>query len=395
MKIRSGFEGGSIDVVRADAPGAIELRLRDDAQAAFKHWFYFALDDAAGTPCHITIANAGDVYASGSWEGFSVSASNDGETWFRLPTSFDGERLTFRITPESDSFQLAAYPPYLQERRDALGALARRSTAASTRRLGATLEARDLLLIDAGTRRPGASNIWVIARQHPGEIMAEWFVDGFVRRLLDPGNPTSRRVLENARLLIVPNVNPDGSALGHTRTNSAGVNLNRVWASPSIEKEPEVFLIQKEMEDIGVDLFFDVHGDEGSTLNYLIAAGSWSDAAPTAEEGRILADYVDIDDEIQLDEDYPYAPSGPQQTCGAGLTSIAIGFVADRFASPSFTLEMPFKDNRRKPDPNEGWSSKRSMALGNSLVSVLDRFLGRRTAGIGVLPPEASRPATT
>ena len=52
--------------------------------------------------------------------------------------------------------------------------------------LGQTLDGRDLDLITVGTPAPGKRVLWVTARQHPGETMAEWWMEGFLQRLLDP-----------------------------------------------------------------------------------------------------------------------------------------------------------------------------------------------------------------
>lgn len=45
--------------------------------------------------------------------------------------------------------------------------------------------------------------IWMVARQHPGEAMAEWFVEGFLDRLTDPHDGASMRVLEHAVFYVV------------------------------------------------------------------------------------------------------------------------------------------------------------------------------------------------
>ncbi|MCD0229135.1 carboxypeptidase family protein, partial [Enterobacter hormaechei subsp. steigerwaltii] len=114
--------------------------------------------------------------------------------------------------------------------------------------------------------------IWITARQHPGETMAEWFVEGLLGRLLDPQDPTARTLLDRATFYIVPNMNPDGSALGNLRTNAAGANLNREWENPTVEKSPEVFFVREKMLETGVDLFLDIHGDEG--LPFVFVAGT-------------------------------------------------------------------------------------------------------------------------
>ncbi|MEJ1741461.1 hypothetical protein SMA57_28945, partial [Escherichia coli] len=67
------------------------------------------------------------------------------------------------------------------------------------------------------------------------------------------------------------NMNPDGAFRGHLRTNAAGTDLNRAWASPSAESSPEVLFVQAHMRQQGVDLFLDIHGDE--EIPYVFAAG--------------------------------------------------------------------------------------------------------------------------
>src|SRR3546814_14855251 len=76
-------------------------------------------------------------------------------------------------------------------------------------------------------------------------------------------------------------MNPDGSCRGHLRTNSAGVNLNREWHAPSADKSPEVLVVRNAMDETGVDVAMDVHGDEAIPANFLAGfegIPSWTDA---------------------------------------------------------------------------------------------------------------------
>ena len=111
-----------------------------------------------------------------------------------------------------------------------------------------------------------------MARQHPGETMAEWFVEGFLERLLDADDPVARTLLQRCVFYVLPNMNPDGSARGNLRTNAVGANLNREWLEPTMARSPEVLLVRGAMERSGVDLFLDAHGDEGLAYNFV--AGS-------------------------------------------------------------------------------------------------------------------------
>ena len=100
--------------------------------------------------------------------------------------------------------------------------------------------------------------MWLYARQHPGESMAEWWAEGALEMLTDPDNATARTLREKATFHVVPNMNPDGSRRGHLRTNAAGINLNREWHAPSMERSPEVLLVRKRMDQTGVDFAMDV-----------------------------------------------------------------------------------------------------------------------------------------
>jgi hypothetical protein len=51
--------------------------------------------------------------------------------------------------------------------------------------LGETLDGHDMDLLILGDEAPEKKKVWMIARQHPGESMAEWFVQGALGRLLD------------------------------------------------------------------------------------------------------------------------------------------------------------------------------------------------------------------
>lgn len=105
-------------------------------------------------------------------------------------------------------------------------------------------------------------NVWIIARQHPAETMAEWFMEGLLEELLGQSNQLHQALLANTNFYVVANMNPDGSVEGNLRTNGMGIDLNRAWLNPNIQQAPESHFIFKHMKDIGVDLFVDVHGDE-------------------------------------------------------------------------------------------------------------------------------------
>ncbi|GAA4014856.1 M14 family metallopeptidase [Actimicrobium antarcticum] len=368
IKISHQFDAGAIDVISAVNPQQIDLHIRKDSHAEFAQWFYFRLQGARGEACNLRFLNAGKTTYPAGWNDYQAVASYDRESWFRVPTSFDGTVMTITHTPERDSVYYAYFEPYSWERHLQLLGDAEASPLARIIDLGTTLDGHDLNAIVIGNPA-AAKKIWVIARQHPGETMAEWFVEGLVGAMLDPDNPVALQLLKKAVLYIVPNMNPDGSVRGNLRTNAAGANLNREWMTPSLAVSPEVLAVKTKMHETGCDLFLDVHGDEA--LPYVFVAGSemlenFSPAQATAQQ-RFLDCFVQASPDFQTK--VGYASSKYREE----VLKLASKYVAHTFKCVSLTLEMPFKDNAINPDARIGWDGDRSAQLGAAiLIPVLD-----------------------
>jgi murein tripeptide amidase MpaA len=275
--------------------------------------------------------------------------------------------MTIEHTPERDAVWYAYFEPYSLERHQALIGRAANSPLVRTERLGATVDGRDLDLVTIGTAGADKKTVWFIARQHPGESMAEWFIEGMLDRLLDSGDPVSRRLLERAVFHIVPNMNPDGSVRGNLRTNAAGANLNREWLTPSLERSPEVAVVRDAMLRTGVRLFLDVHGDE--SLPYVFVDGCEMLPSYTPEHaarGRAFTEaFRTANPDFQTERGYARTKDTKVNL------SLASKWVGDRFGCLSLTLEMPFQDNANLPDPLTGWNGARSRRLGADVLQAI------------------------
>lgn len=363
IKISQQFDAGAIEVISADSPEAITLNIRQDSHAEFSQWFYFRLQGGRDTACTMSFMNAGQATYPDGWKDYQAVASYDRENWFRVPTAFDGQVMTITHTPELDSVYYAYFEPYPWERHLQLLAHAESSPLVRVQDIGSTVEGRDMNLVVVGDPA-AAKKVWVIARQHPGETMAEWFVEGMLGALIDPVNPLARRLLEHAVFYVVPNMNPDGSVHGNLRTNAAGANLNREWMTPSLASSPEVFAVKEKILALGCDLFLDVHGDEG--LPYVFVAGSEMLEGFTAEQAARQQAFIDCYKQASPDfQDAVGYPSGKYQ---ADMLKLASKFIGHTFKCLSLTLELPFKDNADLPDPQVGWNGERSARLGAAVL---------------------------
>lgn len=368
MYISSAFDSGNIEVLRCDSPEQIELNIKKDNESDFFQWFHFKLVTSAQQQHHLlTIKNAGSSAYPKGWENYHAMASYDRDEWFRVPTEFDGQNLVISVTPEQESMYFAYFVPYSWDRHLDLLQWAQQSAWVSQVHLGETIDGREMTMLMVGEPAEGKKNIWITARQHPGESMAEWFVEGLLEHLLNEDEPISRELLDNSVFYIVPNMNPDGSVRGHLRTNAAGVNLNREWATPSLEKSPEVFHVLNKMKEVGVDCFLDVHGDEAIPHNFVAGCEgipSYDERHKNLENAFREA-YLRATPEFQVKHGYDLDEPGK-----ANLT-VASTAVGERFKCLSFTIEMPFKDNDDLPSPYTGWNDVRSSQLGRDTLRAI------------------------
>tara|TARA_Y100001956_G_C4123694_1_gene188898 strand:+ start:1777 stop:2901 length:1125 start_codon:yes stop_codon:yes gene_type:complete len=367
MKIFSNFDSGSIEVVKADHMEDIQLKIPNDNQSEFYQWFHFRLESEAEQKHTIKLLDLkGSAYPEG-WEGYDVVASYDREEWFRVPAEFDGDSLTFSIYPERSSVYFAYFAPYSYDRHLDLLHMAQSAHHCQLETLGHTLDGNDMSLLTFGEPAEGKKKIWLIARQHPGETMAEWFMEGLIQRLLDDDDTTARALLEKAVLYVVPNMNPDGAIRGHLRCNAIGVNLNREWQTPSMERSPEVYLVRERMLATGVDMFLDIHGDEAIPYNFVAGSEgipSYDERLAGLEDGFKQALFnvtPEFQDQHGYDKDEP----------GKANLTVGSNWVGEQFKCLSYTVEMPFKDNNDYPDPLYGWSPERSIKFGQDMLTAV------------------------
>ncbi len=367
IQICAAFDSGNIRVVGEEGD-RVDLEIVKDHLSDFYQWFHFRVAGAKGRTLTFRILNAGgSAYAFG-WPGYRTRWSADRQAWRTADTSYADGVLTFTHTCETDLVWFAYFAPYSMERHHGLVSVVALMPGVAHRELGRSLDDQPIDCLTLGT---GPKTVWLYSRQHPGESMAEWWAEGALEKLTDPDDATAKVLREKATFHIVPNMNPDGSRRGHLRTNAAGVNLNREWHAPSLEKSPEVFVVRGAMDETGVDFAMDVHGDEAIPANFLAGfegIPSWTDELGEKfyEFARRLAKATP---DFQLD--LGYEKSAP----GKANMSMSTNQLAERYGAVSMTLEMPFKDHQVNADAEFGWSPERCKALAGACLETLAGYI--------------------
>ena len=371
IQIDATFDSGNIEVLSIDGTRA-RLAIRKDNLSDFYQWFHFRVSGAAGRELELKITGLNASAYPDGWTDYRTCVSEDREFWGRAETSFEpseeGGTLTFRYRPQGDLAWFAYFAPYSWERHQDLIAQSALTEGVSHRVLGHSLDGRTIDCLDFGE---GPRQVWLMARQHPGESMAEWWMEGALDRLTDPADPIGRRLRQLCSFHVVPNANPDGSVRGHLRTNAAGANLNREWENPTAERSPEALAIRNAMDASGAEFIMDVHGDEAIPATFLAGyegTPSWSEARQAGFD-RYAAILDRRTPDFQTRLGYPVSPPGK-----ANMT-MATNQLAERFGAVTMTLEMPFKDNIDLPCAAQGWSAERSAQMGRDCLGALLEWL--------------------
>jgi murein tripeptide amidase MpaA len=335
--------------------------------------------------------NAGDASFPAGWVDYKCVATYDRRDHFRIPTTtYDADTgvLTIRVTPSRDSLYLMYWAPYSCERHNDFIADVSGSPLVRHEVIGTTLDGRDVDLLnissdhehqrldDGGGGEENAGGptaklaLWLTGRQHPGESMASFYMEGFIRRLLSADDAASRALLRIANIFVIPNMNPDGTYRGNLRTNACGCNLNREWATPSLERSPEVWHCMRRMAETGVDFYMDVHGDEALPFNFISGINGipkWGQRLETLQNNFVSL-YSNAAPDFQ--SEHGYSTDQP----GSANLKIASKAVGELYDCCSMTLEQPFKDTIADPCPRQGWSPARSRLFGSAVVEPLLRI---------------------
>jgi murein tripeptide amidase MpaA len=364
LQIDADFDGGNI-LVETVSEASADLRIRQDANGPWFQWFYFRVRGAAGKALTLRILNAGASSYPDGWPGYRACVSADGETWRRTETGFEDGVLEIRYAADADTVWFAYFAPYDLARHERL--LARVGAAPGARGdvVGASVDGRAIHRLTLGT---GPRQVWILGRQHSGETMASWWMEGAFDRLLDPRDEVAAALLATAQVHVVPIVNIDGAARGHLRGNAAGLDLNRQWHEPDEVRAPEVAAVLAAMDRTGVDLSLDVHGDE--TLPHVFVDGC--DVDPLATPAQVAGVQVFKSALLKASPAFQTTVGYPPTYGGDTAPGMATRAVARRYGAVGLTLEMPFKDSLEVPDARAGWSPAASMRMGgDSLTAIL------------------------
>ena len=263
--ISTNFESGNINHIKnvqrkKDVLVVLEIENEPypkNTKRKYQNWFYFKSNDVQRKAMTYTIQNI-NVFGN-DWKGFNVCYSYDNKNWKRIKTSFSkkNKTLTWKHTSTKKNVYFAYYPPYTTVMKQKMMMKYKNKKGVKAKTLGKSK-------VDALILGNGPLKIFIVARQHPGESIGSWMIEGFLKEYF---SDVQRKVVQDVfTFYIIPMANPDGVKLGHWYTNKKGQNLNRSWRHNRTSETNDIKRLMTEKKAL---LYLDLHGDEGASKHFI------------------------------------------------------------------------------------------------------------------------------
>lgn len=249
MKVLNNYDGSSINIEKIDqSSNRAYLKLKDENGKAC-HYYNFIVENDADIDGTVYILNNNKsiYYSKNSFTPFVY----ENEKWKKLTKDkyeVTESFIRFIISPKS-KIELSLAPRYTEV--DLIDYCTSN---------GLKYKNETLLKVELGN--PNKPTIFIVGRQHPGETLSSFFIEGIINAIL-----TKKELQENFHFLIYPIVNKKGVKHGNHRYVD-GIDFNRSWNNNNPPEE--ITYLKKELHSVEVlNCFIDVHNDELTPNDYI------------------------------------------------------------------------------------------------------------------------------
>jgi len=232
LRLRTDFPGARATACRRTSRDKLDVLIEPENRPINPSpWYAFVIDAPRSTTPHAVTLS---LSFAGFKHRYAPKISDDGHDWRVLDDAGfsiaeDERSATLHVMVSRKPLWIAAQEMWPNEKYDDwMAALLKQAPFAAKRVLGKSAEGRDIWLLDTAPEVDKPNTIVILGRQHPPEVTGAYALTAFVERLLSDDSQ-SKEFLSRYRVIIVPNLNPDGVAKGHWRHNTGGVDLNRDW----------------------------------------------------------------------------------------------------------------------------------------------------------------------
>lgn len=290
VEFDSNFESGNLYHAYQVAPDHYELVLQNDINTRGNNqWFFFRVRNVQrNRTLRFSIVNLikpdslfnygmkPTVFSKGRYERRKIGWVREGQKISYEPNSIKREckdahfytlSFEYKFQYDDDTVYFShSYPYTYSDLSNYLtGMFARKEVGrlATIKNLGRTVGKNRIDLLTITARKNNIKEkriVWILARQHPGEVTSSFVVEGMIDFLVGE-NRAAEYLRDNLIFKIVPMVNTDGVIHGNSRCELVGTDPNRRWKEPSKLLHPVIYQIRKNIEKgVGsIDMVLDLH----------------------------------------------------------------------------------------------------------------------------------------
>ncbi len=256
MEIFCDYEGGSILLLANNrGDNIINLSLKKEFKA-YSHYYNFQVKNSTSKIGYVQITN---INLS---KYFHKSAINypyyknlkETSKWQRFDKSkctINDNKIIISILP-GEYLEISLVPRYIKEDLERFLVVNKNDN----------LKVKEEILTKIEIGDEKLPSIFVIARQHPGETLSSFFVEGMIKAVLE------NKLYLNYHFVFYPLVNLEGIKNGNHRYVK-NIDFNRNWNSRHAAKE--IKYLKKQLDMYNLKCFIDVHNDEITPINYIRA----------------------------------------------------------------------------------------------------------------------------
>lgn len=226
FSIDAQYDGGDLDRCRFTARNAVELTFlpEDEKVDSAYSWFSFRVTAKSAGAIQIRLKFP-DTYAR-----FWPKISTDGHNWQRaaedsVTISKNGKAMLLSLSTNPSGLWVSAQELITQDFYDRWLAELEAHEEVYTAVIGRSIEDRPIHVARTADK---PEVVLLLGRQHPVEVPGALAMRHFVDVVLGDSE-LAREFRQRFALLVIPLINPDGVANGHSRHNAGRVDLNRDW----------------------------------------------------------------------------------------------------------------------------------------------------------------------
>lgn len=240
VRLLADFEASRMDECKVISENKFLITIKpENTPINPSPWYAFKVEASKSTDISIILKIAGDRK-----NRYLPKISQDMKLWQRHRYQYHGNKLHIKVTATTKPLYIAGQEIINNQYYIDWAKQLQESSSVKRTKLGESFQGRSIYKLESKAK----SDEWlvILGRLHPPEITGALALFPFVETLLAK-NAFAHAFREKYNLLIIPNLNPDGVALGNWRHNANGVDLNRDWIT---FKQPETQQVHQYLQNL-------------------------------------------------------------------------------------------------------------------------------------------------